>query len=493
VSGATLGRPAAISPLGDLLRLLALPVFGFVIFGAGIAAGIPSNRIPMLGVACATGMLVLSPIVLDSVRPPARRHLLLSIFSLSYLLHFVVPVFVSYLGTSGYAPPSLVHLRGIGPEDITWGEFAAFVAYAALLLGYVLPIGRAAARALPRMQREWSHEATLAVALILIPVGWAVYLASQFGLIPERAGSGVLGTIASATTWGIGLLAICQLRYRSKGALALLAVFIPPTMAFNFFTGSKQLFLTPLAMVVTAHVIVTRRLRLWWIVGFVVAMTLLYPVSEIYRGYAYGRRLSAVQVISNPDYILGLMQRFVSTAKFGDYMLEGLVATGSRLDALGITSIIVRDAGTRVPYQYGWSLGYIFISYVPRILWPGKPWTTIGGWVTDHFGSGPMIQSATGPSWIGEFYFNFGWAGVVIGMALLGAWFRWLQEAFLGVDATIPALLAGLLALFALPTGIQGGVIGAINVVPFYIVPVALVHLCVRALSRPPPPLPPAV
>jgi hypothetical protein len=464
-----------------------------LIFGVGVGLGLPSNRIPLLGIAVATGILVVSPLVLDSMRPPARRHLLLSIFSLSYLLHFVLPVFVSYLGSSGYAPETFAHLRGLTPEDMARGELMAFVAYAALLVAYILPIGRAAAHALPRMKREWSHEATLAVALFMIPLGWAVFLAGQFGLIPDRAGSGALGTIASATNFGLALLAICHLRYRSKAALALLGIFIPPTMTFNFFTGSKQLFLMPLAMVATAHIIVTRRLRLWWIGGFLVAITLLYPISQVYREYLFGRHLSAVQVISSPDYVFGLMQRFVDTAKLGDYMLEGIVATSNRLNALGITSVIARDAGNRVPFQNGWSLGYIAISYVPRFLWPDKPLTTIGRFVTDHFGSGPWIDSATGPSWVGEFYFNFGWPGVVIGMGLLGVWFRWLHEAFLGANATIPSFFAGVIALFAIAPAVQGGVIGPINGVVYTVIPIVLVHLCVRAFSRPPPPLPPAV
>ena len=44
--------------------------------------------------------------------------------------------------------------------------------------------------------------------------------------------------------------------------------------------------------------------------------------------------------------------------------------TAMRLDGLGILSVIVRDAGHRVPYQDGRTLAYIPMSYVPRLLWP---------------------------------------------------------------------------------------------------------------------------
>jgi hypothetical protein len=492
VSQATLGRPAAASPLGDLLRLLSLPLLGFVAFAVGLATGIPSNRITLLGTAIATGMLVLSPLVVNSVRPPSRRHLLLALFALSYFAHFVLPVFVSYLGTSGYGKDTFAELQRVTPADIARGELAALVSFAMMLAGYALPLGAATARAVPKMEREWSHEAALGVALVMIILGWTVFLAGQLGLIPKRAGSGFLGTLADAAFFGFALLTIVYLRYRSRPALLMLLLLIPPTMGFNFFTASKQLFLMPLAMVATAHIMVTRRLRLWWLVGFVVAMMLLYPVAQTYRDYLFGNDLTAIQVITSPDRALGLLERFLRTSEMGEYMRTGLQATSNRLDALCITSVILRDAGERVPFQGGWSISYIVLTYVPRIVWPGKPDVTIGRWVTDYFGSGPLIQSATGPSWVGELYFNFGWAGIVVGMGILGVWFRFLHEAFLRPSASVPALLAGVVSLFALGPTLQGQLISPTNGVIFNVVPIMFAHLVVRSFTRPVPALPPA-
>ena len=52
-------------------------------------------------------------------------------------------------------------------------------------------------------------------------------------------------------------------------------------------------------------------------------------------------------------------------------------------------------------------------------------------------------------------------------MFILGIWFRFLQESFLGVDATIPSVFAGVVTIVGLCTGIDGELIGATNSVVF--------------------------
>jgi hypothetical protein len=424
------------------------------------------------------------------VLPRERRNLLLSIFSFSYVSFMVVPVFVFYLGDSGYSREGSPSPIPLVPDDIKWGMLVTFVAFAMLLVGYTLPLGRLLARGMPRMRREWSTETALGVALLMLPLGWAVVMAGQFGLIPARAGSGVLGAIAQGATYGIGLIAICYQRYRSRVALLLLGLTIPPTMFFNFFTGSKGLFLRPLVLIAIIHIIATRRLRVWWILGFLALMSALYPMLKTYREFMYANHLTAVQVIAKPRWALNLIASYAD-ADLGEYLEAGIRTTASRLNGLGILSVVVRDTPGRVPFQNGRTLAFIPLSYVPRALWPGKPEFTTGYWVTSNYGFGPHISSSTGCTWMGELYFNFGWSGVIVGMALLGVWFRLLQESYLGVDATIPAMLAGVITILTLATGVGGDMLGATNTVIFNIAPLVLVHMLLRVVVPPPARPPP--
>jgi len=186
-----------------------------------------------------------------------------------------------------------------------------------------------------------------------------------------------------------------------------------------------------------------------------------------------------------------LMASVLSNADPVEYMRTGIDSTARRFDGLGILSVILRDSGTRVPFQSGWSVAYIPLSYVPRLLWPGKPKFDTGIWVTSNFGYGPHIESSTGSTWLGELYFNFGWTGLLVGMGLLGVWFRFLQDSFLRMDSTIPAMLAGVVAIMTIAPNIGGDLLGVTSGVVFSITPVILIHQLVRYLTPTPRRLPP--
>jgi hypothetical protein len=493
VSEATFTGSAEASPGGlrTLLSVLAVPVFGFFFFGLGLASGVRSDLIGLLGLTVLTATLVLAVFVVDRARPRERRHLLLTLFSFAFLIRFALPSVMFHLFGSGYEPgaePNPIPLTG---SALARGMLAALLGYAALLAGYALPLGNLIANVVPRMKREWSAETAIAIALLIIAMGWAVLVPGNLGWIPERAGSGVLGTIAAGSTIGIGLLAICYQRYRSPVALLLLLMLVPPTMFFNFFTASKLLFLMPILIIGFVHVVLTRRLRFRWIVGGVLALAIIYPIAKAYREYMDAHSFGTVQMIMHPYLAFGLISSIATTSDPVEYVEQGMMTTATRLDGLGILSVVVRDAGVRVPFQNGRTLAYIPITYVPRLLWPGKPRFETGQWVTDNFGSGPQIKSSTGATWIGELFFNFGWIGVLFGMPLAGVWIRFIHEYFLRIDATIPALLAGVVSTLVLVHGMEADLVGSTSGLIVRISPILVLHVLVRTIMPPPAKLPP--
>ena len=478
----------ALDPtLAISLRLIGLLILGALVFALALALGARGTDVAIAGVAILGSLLALAPIIVDGGRPPEARQLLLSLTGIAYLAFYYIPVVTNYFMSGGVVKRGIGALAGIGGEDILRALLGVLLGWSFLLLGYMLPIGKFAARRLPQPKREWSHLQSLSVAIGLIPLGWSVVLASQFGLIPERAGSGVLGAFAASFYFGIALLTIIRLRYKSTPALLLLMVFLPPAMAYGFFLGSKTTALAPLAMVAFTHIVLTRRVRRIWLIGGLAAFVILYPIQMFQRQIVLaGRPFSAVELLSNPVRSFRLLSRFMASAEAGQYVAEGIQATTNRVDALGIASVIMHDTPSRVPFQGGWSIGLIFVSYIPRVIWPEKPVMTIGIWVTETYGPGAHIVSHTGPSWIGELYFNFGYTGIICGMLILGIYFRLLQAYVMQPGSTIPFVMGSVVVLWAILPSPDGGLIDVVNNVTFKSIPLVLAHLVVRRFTAPP-------
>jgi hypothetical protein len=473
------------NPFAALISLTMLPLFVLLGVGAGLALGVRGTDVQILALALLTGAVASIPLMLDFLRPAERRHLLLFFLMFSYVVFFVLSVFTTYFLKDIFLPerePGITDLKGIAPSDIAQGQLVVLVGLLTMLAGYAIPFGRLVP--IPRPRRDWSYPSTLVVALITIPLGWIIYLTSQYGILPQRVGSGFIGAFSNSTYFGIALLMLSYLRYRSYAALLLMGLLIPPTMAFNYLTGSKGLFFAPIAVSIIAFIVVMRRIRLRWILAAFVAMSLFYPIGEFQRQVILqGNTRTAAWALRQPVEVASKTVRFVGGQDFGPMLWKGVASTMVRFDGLGIAAVIVRDCPSRVPYQGGWTLAQIPLSYIPRLVWKNKPHMTSGGWVTEKFAGGPGIHSSTGSTWVGELWFNFGWVGVVIGMLVIGIFFRTLHEVLFRKGAVLPAQLMSVIVLFAVPPTLGGAVISPINGVVFGAMPVVITHFAIRLMS----------
>lgn len=105
------------------------------------------------------------------------------------------------------------------------------------------------------------------------------------------------------------------------------------------------------------------------------------------------------------------------------YLQDQVDATMSRLcdpSAAGMVVTLVQNGG----FLWGQGLGYVPSSFMPRILWPSKPFSDRGHYFTASIGGASdasLATTSTGQTAAGELYWNFGWFGVFVGMYLLGA------------------------------------------------------------------------
>ena len=98
---------------------------------------------------------------------------------------------------------------------------------------------------------------------------------------------------------------------------------------------------------------------------------------------------------------------------------------------LQVTSIIIESYPYYYPYIYGSSIFMIFLIFIPRSIFPEKPLTAAGDftvtiWPEAYAENGTTLP----PGLFGELYMNFSWIGIVIGMFLIGLFYKKLWVHF---------------------------------------------------------------
>ncbi len=115
------------------------------------------------------------------------------------------------------------------------------------------------------------------------------------------------------------------------------------------------------------------------------------------------------------------------TAEFSrdpqDYLLRSVDYSALRLfiEPIAVGYIVARVESEG--YANGGEFAYLAWAVIPRALWNDKPLVSRGEWFTSEIGFSMNEQASTtstGMTSPGELYWNFGWAGVAVGMCFLG-------------------------------------------------------------------------
>jgi hypothetical protein len=125
----------------------------------------------------------------------------------------------------------------------------------------------------------------------------------------------------------------------------------------------------------------------------------------------------------------------------GIAMRDLLNKSVSRMSLLTQSANVLEQTPEVVPYQKGELYKYLFVTVIPRFMWPDKPsaneanrFYQVAYGVTDE---ADLDKVAIGVGVLTEAFINFGWFGVVGVMFLLGVFFDFYQKSFLGSDSGV--------------------------------------------------------
>ena len=292
------------------------------------------------------------------------------------------------------------------------------------------------------------------------PAMWATYglsIAAYLLLSASRIGGSLGMAQELMRLFSIGAIAVL-LGGHSRYALGRRGSWLPILALLPLFTlalrsgmkGEVGLVLLPILLTIIRR---PNTARFWFLGGFIVFVVLfLFPFSHEWREANWfakqnvGIGTVAERVVYKWEHDGFIETAAESTARW--------MSRGSSSEQGGLVMQIAERDGLIGPVLIE-GLATIF---VPRFLWPDKPAYTPGAWFTWYLGQAASPEEATTSTAMmlpTEWYWMFGWAGVICGMAFLGwLYFHCWRFLFIRTSSLFP--LVALFALLARSGGLEG-------------------------------------
>jgi len=307
-----------------------------------------------------------------------------------------------------------------------------------LLAGFFMPIGQRLAYKAPVLcfPAESKRVSSLWVrALVLYGIGWVfrVFLLSQGVYHIQQELSGYLVQYKSVLDdfkafADFSFLAIVLLVFLKRAPRVLLMLVLSGEIAYGLAYGGASAIFGPFILVGFVYSFYCKRIKWWQVaVGIAVLLLVIAPLSYAYRAIYNSYLTHAGPSVDN-------VESAVSTTALDPVRAiqdneENIARRMSYVSSL----LLVLD---RVPRLYPFQRGDTFVPQllslpIPRALWAGKPNLSTGREFAIDFFDDPNkseVGSNAGIGMIAEFYYNFGFWGLIclvpVGVVIRFVWER---------------------------------------------------------------------
>jgi hypothetical protein len=373
---------------------------------------------------CALFALCSLPVLfLDRVN---GRYLLLAIFMAFYFVFFgMLDLFCVLVGAQ-------LNRTADGLSDAEWGILSGA---ACVLVSYI--ITALLPRVLPydERARDWPTGSILLVGLALWLIGSVSIVYFQVYVVPEKTIASAQRGLASmgpvqifmvmlghlVAPLGLLILAYGYAKIRTTFWLLLILALMAAQVAIAFVTDIRGLALLPVAVVIVTVTLVNNKVPKAWIVGSVIGVALIFPLLSAYRAAVTGERgLNRAEAVENLGKVIDIVLAYQEKLSQRGPQAGGPVIF-QRASLKGNIEADFARSGVDVPFQNGRTLVAIPLAFVPRLIWADKPDVATGQLFNHEIIQGEVADTYISPSHLGELYWNFGWPGLLLGMASIGS------------------------------------------------------------------------
>jgi hypothetical protein len=368
-------------------------------------------------------------------------------------------------------------------------ELVILIGGAILVLSYRAVVSFASSTSAATAPRDWSTRAILVVGLLMWLIGtyatyeWYVYIVTDTTNeavrkgIQSHSGYGISAYILAQMMQPVGILLIAyawrRARLRFLFPVVLAIVFFQ--VVLGFVADIKGLAMLGGILVIITIVLVDARIPKLWLAGAVAYAILVIPVFQAYRTEIHGNRgISRASVVENFGKTLDLVLSATDRVNTGRHRAQTFLERSSLRASV---QMIVDRTGEDVPYQHGYTLTPLIATFIPKVVWSDKPDVPTGQVVNKEFHVAEGEDVYISPSHLGELYWNFGWTGVLVGMAGIGGILGLVGRLNLAGGKTITRLLVIVVTIKQTVIGFEGVIAASYVVWLRSLAGIGLLHL----------------
>lgn len=337
-----------------------------------------------------------------------------------------------------------------GEARITESAVTLAMVYAALSipvlqLGWWLCGTLGAPRLLPRLRLPLSERALLMGGVAI--VGWSLLfdLLRMRGLVPRSQQLISVLSVLAPIDLGYAMVLLPSLRPGRESLGWLFWGLTAASSLVALMSGSLAPMVQPLLVYLLGWLLIRRRLRVWPIVLGMLAVLLFQPVKGEFRAKVWDREVR-LSLVERAQLFLDLSARHWlggETAPTVDRERSLKVAAARTASALQLSHIIEMTPAA-IPHQGGNTYRYFRYTLLPRVFFPDKPsaqyadvWAAVMYGYTTPTGTAHVM---VGLPQLAESYINFGFAGGLVVVLLVGLLLRIADEIFAHPEAGTGAL-----------------------------------------------------
>lgn len=353
----------------------------------------------------------------------------LDIFQTIHVIGFLYFIFFALGAVWLLGDPSKVAYDIYLVPYIPQALFFCLLGYVALQAGYFAPWFRGGAK------RIW-EEYPRGVLFLVIPgmvgfvggVAEAIWSRSRWLGVSFPAIFSSLAQLAPLFmfAWALGWLLVLSGRASRAQRIFTLAFLTPATIVIGLSTLSdKSLTMTLMGVPVIALWYARRKIP--WKTLVLMAVLLVFLVFPLYNTF----RLIDPR-IDTADR-MRMTSEIVIEWDMDDYRAQSVGMVKQRMAMINSVAIVIRDVGRWVPYANGETLFTPALTFfIPRVLWPDKPYFTMGRRFAETFRVVQILDRDTRVAVTvpGELYWNFDLPGILLGMMLWGVALRFLYRRY---------------------------------------------------------------